>query len=191
MVCCCVCVVYNIFNMFDGDFYDRELRTLPGLMLINLIMALFVAQLLFLLNAWGLFETDPVLCLIMATAQHYFWLASFVWMGCLPQDIFRCFATACTIINTYSASMYTKYMLAGWMMPLPFPLIVYVPTVTTSSSLVYNTSGPCWLAKPQGVLYLFAIPVFTICSSLVVFIVCASWWKMPPSWDEKRTANFA
>ena len=51
----------------------RELRSLPGLMLMNLFVALFFAQLLFLMNGWGLFESDPILCLIIATAQHYFW----------------------------------------------------------------------------------------------------------------------
>ena len=55
----------------------RELRILPVLMLMNLTAALFVTQLLFLLSTWDLFETDPVLCQIMASTQHYFWLASF------------------------------------------------------------------------------------------------------------------
>ena len=139
----------------------RDLRTLPGLMLMNLIVALFVAQLLFLLNAWDLFENDPVLCLIMTTAQHYFWLASFTWMGCMSLDIFRCFSIACTTVNTYSASKYVKYALAGWVMPLPFPLAAIVLTSTTSSSLAYSTSDSCWMANTHGVLYLFAIPVFT------------------------------
>ena len=149
----------------------RELRTLPGLMLMNLIVTLFIAQLLFLLNSWSLFETNPVLCLIMATLQHYFWLASFVWMGCLSQDIFRCFSSACTTVSTYSASKYTKYMLAGWLMPLPFPLTASVLTLTTSSTLAYSTSGPCWMADPQGVLYLFAIPVFIIVASNIMLFI--------------------
>ena len=149
----------------------RELRTLPRLMLMNLIVALFVAQMLFLLNAWGLFENDPVLCLIMATAQHYFWLASFVWMGCMFMDIFRCLSTAGTTVNTYSAYKYSKYMLAGWGMPLPFPLSASVLTITGSSKLAYDTAGSCWMANPKGVLYLFAIPVFTIVGSNILHFI--------------------
>ena len=149
----------------------RELRTLPGLMLMNLIVALFFAQMLFLLNAWDLFENDPIVCLIMATAQHYFWLASFAWMGCMSLDIFRCLSTASTTINTYSASKYSRYILAGWGIPLPFPLTANLLTITTSSTLAYDTAGSCWMANPQGVLYLFAIPVLTlVCSNILHFI---------------------
>ena len=149
----------------------RELRSLPGLMLMNLIVALFFAQLLFLMNAWGLFESDPILCLIMATAQHYFWLASFTWMGCMSLDIFRCLSYTYTTVNTYSSTKYSKYTLAGWGIPIPFPLTANVLTITTSSHLAYSTSGSCWMANAEGVLYLFAIPVFTIVGTNIIFFI--------------------
>ena len=119
----------------------RELRSLPGLMLMNLIVALFFAQLLFLMNAWGLFESDPILCLIMATAQHYFWLASFKWMGCMSLDIFRCLSHTCITVNTYSNTKYSKYTLVGWGIPIPFPLAAEVLTIMGSPHLTYSTSG--------------------------------------------------
>ena len=137
----------------------RELRTLPGLMLMNLIVALFFAQFFFLLNVWGLSETDPILCVVMATAQHYFWLASFAWMGCISLDIFHSFSPACTTVNTYSRSKYYKCMVAGWVSSLPFPIVTDVLTLSTSSNLGYSTTGSCWIASPRGILYFFGIPV--------------------------------
>ena len=144
---------------------------------MNLTVALFLAQLLFLLNAWGLFQTHPVLCLIMATAQHHFWLASFAWMACMSLDIFRCLSPACISVSTYTTSKYSKYTLAGWLMPLPFPLSATVLTLTTSSTLVYSKSGSCWMANQQGVLYLFAIPVFTTVA-LNIFLFIGSVYRL-------------
>ena len=149
----------------------HELRTLPGLMLMNLIVALFFAQLLFVMNAWSLFETDPIMCLIMATAQHYLWLASFTWMGCMSLDIFRCLSHAGTSVNTYSTPKYFKYLPVGWGLPIPFPLIANVLTISTSSYLTYSTSGSCWMANSKGVLYLFAMPVFVVVGTNVILFI--------------------
>ena len=174
----------------------RELRSLPGLMLMNLIVALFFAQLLFLMNAWGLFESDPILCLIMATAQHYFWLASFKWMGCMSLDIFRCLSHTCTTVNTYSNTKYSKYTLVGWGIPIPFPLAAEVLTIMGSSHLAYSTSGSSWMANAEGVLYLFAIPLFTIVGINVilftgsVYCLC-SLMKNASFVGRKRTTNSA
>ena len=171
-----VCVGYSVslaclLVTFLIHIRYRELRTLPGLMLMNLIIALFFAQLLFLLNTFDLFQVEPILCQIMASAQHYFWLASFAWMACMSLDIFLCLSSSCTTVNTYTASKYLKYVLAGWLVPLLIPLITNILTNAPNSSLGYNTFGSCWLSNSQGVLYLFAIPVFTIvCANIVLFI---------------------
>ena len=170
-----VCVGYSVslvclFITFAIHIRYCELRTLPGLMLMNLITALFCAQLLFLLNTCGLFKAEPILCQIMASAQHYFWLASFAWMACMFLDIFLCLSSSCTTVNTYSASKYLKYVLAGWLVPLLIPLTTNILTSAPDSSLGYNSFGSCWLSNSQGVLYLFAIPVFTIvCVNIFLF----------------------
>ena len=139
----------------------RPLRTLPGLMLMNLIVALFLAQFMYLLNSFGLFLGEPILCQVLATAQHYFWLASFAWMACMSLDIFNCLSASCTTVNTYVAAKYFKYVLAGWLAPLPIPLVANVLTNTTTGEIGYD-STLCWLAGSKAVLYLFALPVLTI-----------------------------
>ena len=147
------------------------LRTLPGLMLMNLITALFFAQLLFLLNRWGLFQALPTLCQIVASAQHYFWLASFAWMACMSMDVFHCLANGCTTVNVYTKPKYIKYVFVGWLLPVPFPAITNVLTKVTVSTLAYDTSVSCWLATHQGILYLFAIPVLTVVfGNILLFI---------------------
>ena len=162
---CCLMATFVIYVRY------RALRTLPGLMLMNLILALFFAQLLFLLDTLGTFHSEPVFCQVMASAQHYFWLASFAWMACMSLDIFHCLSCMNTAVNTYTHSKYAKYVITGWLLPLLIPLITNVLTSTSSSTLGYKTSGSCWLADSHSVLYLFAIPVFTIvCANMILFI---------------------
>ena len=91
-------------------------------------------------------------------------------MGCMSLDIFRCFSIASTTVNIYSASKYAKYVLADWAMPLTFPFTAIVLTLTTSSTLGYCKSGSCWMANSQGVLHLFAIPVFTMVASNIMLL---------------------
>ena len=171
-----VCVAYSVSSAcllatFIIHIRYVALRTLPGLMIMNLIIALFFAQLFFLLNTFGVFQAEPIMCQVMATSQHYFWLASFAWMACMSLDIFLCLSPSCTTVNTYSASKYRKYVLAGWLVPLSIPLITNILTHATDSTLGYDTSVSCWLSNSQGVLYLFAIPVFTIvCANILLFI---------------------
>ena len=148
----------------------RPLRTLPGLMLMNMIGALFIAQCSYMLNSITLFQAQPILCQAMAAVQHYFWLASFVWMACMSLDIFSCLAASCTTVNTYSAAKYCKYVLIGWMAPLPVPLMALTFTNTDLGGYGYDLAL-CWLSGGKAVLFFFALPVLTIvCFNLVLFV---------------------
>ena len=150
----------------------HSLRTLPGLMLMNLIAALFLAQLMYLLNSFGLFLGEPIFCHVMATAQHYFWLASFAWMACMSLDIFNCLSASCATVNTYNSTKYYKYVLAGWLAPSPIPLVPAVLTLTNPGGISYDYTR-CWLAGPRAVLYLFALPVLSIVVANIILFICS------------------
>ena len=166
----CLMATFSIHVRF------RTLRTLPGLMLMNLIMALFVAQLMYLLNAFNLFIKPVILCQVMATIQLYFWLASFVWMACMSLDIFNCLAASCPTVVTYTASKYYRYVAIAWVAPLPLPLIALTLTNTDASDIGYDLTQ-CWLASGRSVLFFFAVPVLTIVTiNLTMFI--GSVWRL-------------
>ena len=148
----------------------RPLRTLPGLILMNLIAALFLAQLMYLMNSLDLFHGNPIRCQVFATAQHYFWLTSFSWMACISVDIFKCLSASCTTINTYSAAKYHKYVLVSWLTPLPIPMVANVLTITATSDVGYD-STLCWLAGSKSVLYLFALPVLSVVTTNIILFV--------------------
>ena len=137
------------------------LRTLPGLMLMNLVVALFLAQLIYLLNSFGLFLWEPILCQVMATAQPYLWLTSFAWMACMSFDIFNSFSMSCAAVNKYTTAKYYKYVFVGWLTSLPILLISNFLTIANPGGICYDYAL-CWLAGPWAVLSLFALPVLSI-----------------------------
>ena len=146
------------------------LRTLPGLMLMNLIIALLLAQLIYVMNSFKLFASKQLVCKIMASAQHYFWLASFAWMLCLSFDIFQCFSATSSTVKTYLRTTYYKYMSVGWLVPILIPLTAIIMDNMDLPSSGYD-STVCWLSGTNSVLYLFALPVLSIVTINIVLFV--------------------
>ena len=66
------------------------LRNVPGLMLMNLIVALFLAQMSYVISSYGIFITHPHWCQLLGATQHYLRLTAFAWMACITVDVYRC-----------------------------------------------------------------------------------------------------
>ena len=66
----------------------KELHNLPGICMMNLIMVLFLAELLFLLMSK--FKGDAE-CQAVAVVLHFFFLTSFFWMNVMAIDVYRTF----------------------------------------------------------------------------------------------------
>ena len=156
------------------------LRTKPGLMLLHLVVALFLAQLLHVLNSLGLSKTSPTLCQFMATSQHYFWLVSFAWMLCISFDLFRCLSRIARTDSSQVDLKYYSYAIAGWMLPAPIPMSVTVLTVT--EVMVGYDLKVCWLYGPKNVFYFFALPVLIIVAINVCLFV-SSLCRLRASWE--------
>ena len=75
-----VLVTYSLF---------KELRTLPGITLMNLSLAHLLADVLFLPNLSVLPELT---CTIFAILLHYFLLVSFMWMSIIAFETWRAFS---------------------------------------------------------------------------------------------------
>ena len=141
------------------------LRTVPGLMLMNLMVALFLAQLSYLLSSIGLFSTLPVLCQVVAAAQHYFWFCSFAWMAAMSWDIYRCLSGGLLSGNSSDSRRLMHAVLCCWLIPALLPSITLLLSLLGWWSLGYDGDSPtCWMANTASVLYLFALPVLTVVS---------------------------
>ncbi|EDO28142.1 predicted protein, partial [Nematostella vectensis] len=75
-VCMSLSVISMSFLLLTYRLF-KELRTIPGINMMNLAASLLMAQLLWLVS--GAFTLGPVFCTITACFLHYLFLVSFLW----------------------------------------------------------------------------------------------------------------
>ena len=75
----------------------KEIKKLPGKIVMSLAFALLVFQMMIFLTG---VTTRPVLCSAVAVVLHYFLFASFTWMNVLTFDIAFTFSSTSKYLNT-------------------------------------------------------------------------------------------
>lgn len=83
-----ISIVSMIFCLITFALF-HELRNIPGWNIINLTLALTLAQLCFLIGSFV--NGTNIFCFIIAMATHYGFLASFFWMNVIAFDLYRNF----------------------------------------------------------------------------------------------------
>ena len=150
-----------------------SLRTIPGLMLMNLMLALLFAQAGYIMSSFGLFLDNTVGCQLLGATQHYFWLTSFAWMACISFDVFRCLQCSQLLATASPKARYYKMAFSCWCVPILLPVSTICLDVLGIVHVGYGGRHVCWLINYQSVLYLFAIPVLTIVLfNAVMFLAC-------------------
>lgn len=99
-----------------------SLRNLPGCNIINLIVALIIAQILFLSQSLIIMTRSSV-CLIFALGIHFFYLASFFWMNVMAFDLWRTFHKGFSLYVYDIRERLPWYMVYAWGMPVIIVLI--------------------------------------------------------------------
>ena len=141
------------------------LRNIPGKCVLSLVASLFVAQLLFLV---GTARTEiHEVCVSLAAAMHYAFLAAFFWMNVMAIDICRTFSSRHIMLPTDPHSArFTFYSLYAWL----------TPAVIVGSSLALDLleveaiafyrphygDGMCWITRRWALLVTFAVPLALI-----------------------------
>ena len=136
-----------------------SLRNLPGKCIMNLVFALFVAHLLFIV---GVGQTgDRKVCTAVAMVMHYCFLASFFWMNGLAFELWRTFTRSEMRHNEKGTKKFLFYAFYSWVSPA---LIV---AIGATGDVLYTHSqfvpgygkGVCWLTNGSGLLLFFALPM--------------------------------
>ena len=136
-----------------------SLRNLPGKCIMNLVLALFVAHLLFIV---GVGQTgDRKVCMAVAMVMHYCFLASFFWMNGLAFELWRTFTRIEVRHNQKGTKKFLFYAFYSWLSPA---LIV---AIGATGDVLYTHSqfvpgygkGVCWLTNGSGLLLFFALPM--------------------------------
>ncbi|CAF0847723.1 unnamed protein product [Rotaria sp. Silwood1] len=99
-----------------------SLRNLPGCNTINLIIALMIAEILFLSQSL-IIMTTPSVCLLFALGIHFFYLASFFWMNVMAYDLWKTFHKGFSLYVYEIRERLPSYALYAWGMPVIIVLI--------------------------------------------------------------------
>ncbi|EDO42023.1 predicted protein, partial [Nematostella vectensis] len=138
-----------------------ELRTIPGVNLMNLGFSTLLAQVTWLT---GVNQTDkPVTCTIVAASLQYFYLVSFMWTSIIAYDTWRAFSSnghrASPGSRSEKSRKCLRYMALGWLPCLMFVVICVSLDQTGIVDIGYGFLQFCWMANGLAIVYIFAIPV--------------------------------
>ena len=99
-----------------------SLRNLPGCNVINLVIALIFAQILFLCQSLTIMTRSSV-CLVFAIGIHFFYLASFFWMNVMAFDLWKTFHKGFSLYLYDIRERLPYYALYAWGSPVLFVLV--------------------------------------------------------------------
>ena len=134
----------------------QELRTVPGLNLMNLSFSMLLSQVIWLAGT-AHFE-GTVLCEVFAILEHYLLQVSFLAMSIISYH--TCLVFSQPIVgrtaNT-SRRRFIKYSAFVWLSPAIFVAICVTLDKTETLLVDYGTN--CWLGTANAKLYLFLLPL--------------------------------
>lgn len=167
IVCNC-CSVFFLLFLFLTYIAFRTLRTVPGLILMNVVVSLICTQIIFTIS--NLLERGRSDCVIFGILLHYFWLA----LSCsqLTCCLHMCQVFALSKRWHSSNSKKTFYFYVIFTYTVPFLLVV----LSVSSNLLRNSSvgygiNVCFVEDTYSNLLTFVIPVAVSCiSSMLLFL---------------------
>ena len=147
----------------------KQLRTFPGICLMNFSLALLLAQLLFAFSI--LVKNYPVVCLIFGVGQHMFWLSSFVWTLLFTYDAFKtfgCFPKTPKADKTFTLACFG---LIGWGGPFVFTIILFLLDKYDVYNVGYGLHAKCWITSAKALIYTFLVPIGIILFVNIVLLV--------------------
>jgi hypothetical protein len=152
----------------------KALRTLPGLMLMNLCGVLFTAQLLFITAINRV--TDNAACFAMAMIIHYFWLATFFWMNAIAVNMAWTFSRGFMDAGNTGNRRLALASSYAYGTPIVIVLICGLLDKFSGVRIGYgpgpSEEGPCWFTERGGLIYGFILPVgLIITANLCLFII--------------------
>ena len=160
-----VCLTFTMITycMFE------QIRTRAGKCVMNLCGALFCAQLSMLVSD-GLVSYREA-CVVVAVAQHYAWLVSFLWMNVLAFDVSCVFADMKLSRGTRSTRRLVAFAVYAWGLPAVFVAVCVALAFYTDLPFSYRSKKICWISGPLANVYYFIAPVAAaITANAILFV---------------------
>ena len=138
----------------------KELRTGPGINLMNLSSSHLLVDLVYL--ATGYVEAQFA-CRIIAILLHYFFLVSFTWMSVIAFETWKIFSKT-RIQHRKPSRKNTRckllqIVMIGWLPAFVFVVVCVALDQTNTVAVHFGGSKGCWINNPTANLFFFALPV--------------------------------
>ena len=167
-----VLITYTLFS---------ELRTLPGLILMNICITELAISLLFITGN-PIIQKYPEkdLCSSLAITLHLFYLAQFVWTSIFSCEMVRNFYRARRNLSDSNKTKYQLYMAyfsIGWCLPLLVVTICIILNFSVDGLILYGVDSDggiagCWINHFESFIVAFLLPlVLSLSCNLLMFII--------------------
>ncbi|XP_047122575.1 adhesion G protein-coupled receptor L2 isoform X2 [Hydra vulgaris] len=167
---------------FLSFLFIKTIKSLRNTIHKNVVFALFVAELIFLL---GIDKTgNKIGCQVIAVLLHYFFLASFFLMAFEGIVLYMMLVQVFKLLGNPSIQA-IKYIAACWV----FPGLVVIVNLLIDYNAYGKHRNHCWLSVKSGFIWSFVGPVlFVIFINILIFIKSLHVVSVK---SKKRTSNIA
>ena len=167
-VCCSLSVVGCVLVLLTYSLF-RELRTLPGQILMN-VASTILASCLFVLVGTPI-AVQAELCEATAMLLHLVMLSQFSWMSIMSFELLRTLYRASRVRPVEDKSTKNKifllYLLIGWGIPIVILIV--------SLLLNFGRDGFCWIGHVPSFYVVFLAPVaLSIVFNGITFVITFS-----------------
>ncbi|XP_015430360.1 PREDICTED: adhesion G protein-coupled receptor L4-like [Dufourea novaeangliae] len=156
-------ITYSLFS---------DLRSLAGTTLMNLLAALFMVQLLFIVGVGGV--QDSELCISLGFSLQYLRMTVVCWLAAMCHHLY---ATVASIPRRDDPPTYLKYSVFAWGAPF-LNLGVAAFLQITETNDIWNirdlTPFNCWFLGTKATIYAYGLPVVLLLLSAGYYLIKAA-----------------
>ncbi|XP_076663167.1 cadherin EGF LAG seven-pass G-type receptor 1 isoform X1 [Andrena cerasifolii] len=156
-------ITYSLFS---------DLRSLAGTTLMNLLAALFMVQLLFIVGVGGV--QDSELCISLGLSLQYLRMTVVCWLAAMCHHLY---ATVASVPRRDDPPTYLKYSIFAW--GVPFLILgVAVFLQIQEAADIWNISDltpfNCWFLGTKATIYAYGLPVVLLLLSSGYYLIKAA-----------------
>ena len=175
-------------------FLFSELRSkLPGKIVINLSVALMLAQTVFLYDMFT--DVKGRGCVALAVLLQFLYLAAFCWMNVMAFDVSRTFAGKSHRSPSGSRNkVFLLCLLYAWGVPVFTTGLTLIINHTGTMNVAYGNNYYCWITNPIAMVIFFVVPVvlmllFNIIALVRVLVAVRQVRKVTKTVRDKSTSG--
>ena len=169
LICFSISILF-LFILLVTYWMFNELRTLPGLNLMNLAVSMLLSQVIWLVGTAQFINTKT--CEVLGIIEHYLFLVTFMAMSVISYHSCIVFSRPFGRSSNNIWAQFVKYSSIAWISPAIFITVCVTLDQTEAIFDIYGTT--CWLSTGKAVLYLFILPAAVIMLfNIITFIKTA------------------